>query len=147
MSGRGLGGKGLGAYRANIDPKQAKELFLRVLPKVHHKAFLGIKHLSDRTIQSWLHTVVQGEDWEKRNLREQLSQQLPSRVTRFNRVEEITPLYNIKKQDHRVKTLTKARKKKALAELVQLPFVKYKVGAPQYIRAQQEFKQYAKKLT
>lgn len=146
MSGRGKGDKGLGRYRANIDPKGSKVLFLRVLPKKYHKAVQD-KKFPDATIEHWLHTILEGQEWERRNLRQEITQQLGSDKTiRFVKVEEITPVYAQMKKDYNTKTITKLRKRKMLQQLVQIPQVKYAVGSPAYIQAMQQFQKSAKRL-
>ena len=148
MSGRGKGNKGLGVYRARLAPEDAKQLFLRVLPKKYHKNVLEKKNISPATIETWLNTIVEGQDWQKRNLRQQLATQLslPSTLSRFIKVEEITPVYIEKKKEHGVKTVARIRKKKTLEELVEVPHVKYSIGSPEYVRAMQHFQQSSKHL-
>jgi hypothetical protein len=146
MSGRGKGGKGLGAYHAHIDPKVAKTMFLRVLPKKYHTAFLAAD-LDDWQVERWLHTILEGQDWEKATIREELTQQLRSeKPIRFVKVVALTPAYNQQKKDYETKKTTRARKKKALAELVQTPHVKYAVGSPAYMERKEHYQNLAMKL-
>lgn len=146
MSGRGKGGKGLGAYHAHISPKMSKTLFLRVLPKKYHNAFLE-KDFDDRTVEHWLNTILEGQDWEKATIRQELAYQLQAdKPIRFVKVAEITPAYTRQKKDYSTKKVVRARKKKMLAQLVQTPYVKFAVGSPEYVKAMQHYRQMLEKM-
>lgn len=139
-------GKGLGVYRAHIDPKDSKQLFVKALPKKYHTKFHD-RQFEDGEVEQWLHTLIEGEEWERTNLRQQLTHKLGTDKTiRFMKVDDMKPVYKQKKMDYKTKKTTKVRKNKMLQELVQVPHVKYSVGSPAYIQAMQKFQTSAKRL-
>lgn len=145
MSGRGKGGKGLGAYHAHISPKMAKTMFLKVLPKKYHKVFLE-KDFDNFTVERWLNTVLEGPNWKKTTLRQELTQQFQAdKPVRFVKVAELTPAYSRQKKDYATKKVVRARKKKLMVQLVQTPYVKFAVGSPEYVKAMQHYQQMLKK--
>jgi len=121
-------------------------MFLKVLPKKYHKVFFE-KDFPDSTVEKWLHIVVDGQPWEKTKLRQDLTFYLDSeKPVRFVGVSEITPAYKKEQKGYAVQKATRGRKKRMLAQLVQVPQVKYAVGSPEYIKAMQQFQTAAKKL-
>lgn len=151
MSGRGKGGKGLGAYRRHIEEHQSVPLFLSILPKKYHNTFKD-KKIHQSNVEYWLHKIFEGVPWEVRSVKEELGQYLsvsPEKI-RFMRVANMTPSYSSLKNIHDTKRVTKIRKKRVLSDIVdleQLPHLKYRVGGPEYMKAMQGFLVSTKALT
>lgn len=149
MSGRGKGGKGLGAYHRTIQKEETMPLFYRILPKKFHSLVKKNKfYFSEPQVEKWLNDIFTGRPWEVRTVKEQIAPHLetePEKI-RFLKVNDNKALYEELTTIHKTMRDTRWRKRRVLKDLVQVPEVKYGIGAPEYQKALQDFMASSKKL-
>lgn len=71
MSGRGRGGKGLGAFRPNISEQDARNLLVDLLPKTY-KTKLRMQDITYSKVSSWLDMIFSNDDYMVSEVREEV---------------------------------------------------------------------------
>ena len=120
MSGRGLGGKGLGRFVRTFDEKETIPLFLRVLPKKYHDDFQAA-NINEKTLHTMINHLFEGID-----VRDELASymDMPPRY-RFVQVKETRPLYEKLCKDYQ-----KKEKQSVMKEKVVIAVKQQKVSIP-----------------
>lgn len=145
MSGRGKGGKGLGAYHPKISEDDARTIFLSILPKKHHHVANHFA-MTPRGIQFFVDKVMQGNGKEVKDDLAHYLEISPSKL-RFLNVSKMSPVYiNATRtfRENKLKQATKRKMSKVLSQIQQE--VAYRPGKRKFEELQAQYNELYKKL-